>query len=329
MEANIKTIKSLAVLCSGGDSPGMNSAVRSVVRTAIGLGIDVYGIYKGYSGLLEGNIQKLNLSSVGNIIQRGGTILDTSRCLEFHTPEIRQEAAHILARKHIDALIVIGGNGSFAGAMTLHQEHDIPVIGIPGTIDNDISGTEYTIGFNTAVQTAVNAVDNIRDTASAHARTFLVEVMGRKSSFIALQVGICTGAEHVVLSNQAVDYEKIVNGINKGTERGKTSSIIIVAEGEKAGLSYEIKDTLMTQYNLSVHACILGHIQRGGSPTALDRLIASKMGYAAVQGLYQGLHCHVTAFNKGEVEMVPLSACMTGKNESTEAQLELIRALAI
>ncbi|MGZ5030712.1 MAG: ATP-dependent 6-phosphofructokinase, partial [Methylobacter sp.] len=197
MEANTKTIKSLAVLCSGGDSPGMNSAVRSVVRTAIGLGIEVYGIYKGYSGLLEGNIHKLSLSSVGNIIQRGGTILDTSRCLEFHTPEIRQEAAHILARKQIEALIVIGGNGSFAGAMTLHQEHNIPVIGIPGTIDNDISGTEYTIGFNTAVQTAVNAVDNIRDTASAHARTFLVEVMGRKSSFIALQVGVCTGAEHV------------------------------------------------------------------------------------------------------------------------------------
>lgn len=329
MEANTKTIKSLGVLCSGGDSPGMNSAVRSVVRTAIGLGIEVYGIYKGYSGLLEGNIHKLGLSSVGNIIQRGGTILDTSRCEEFHTPEIRQEAAHILSRKHIDGLVVIGGNGSFAGAMTLHQEHDIPIIGIPGTIDNDISGTEYTIGFNTAVQTAVNAVDNIRDTASAHARTFLVEVMGRRSSFIALQVGICTGAEHVVLSNQAIDYEKIVNDINKGTARGKTSSIIIVAEGEKSGLSYEIKDTLMTQYDLSVHACVLGHIQRGGRPTALDRLIASQMGYAAVQALHQGLRCHVTAFNKGEIEMVPLSECIRGKTESTEAQLELIRALAI
>ena len=191
--------------------------------------------------------------------------------------------------------------------MTLHQEHDIPVIGIPGTIDNDISGTEYTIGFNTAVQTAVNAVDNIRDTASAHERTFLVEVMGHKSSVIALQVGVCTGAEHVVLSNQPVDYQKITNDINKGTERGKTSSIIIVAEGEKPGLSYEIKDVLMKQYNLSVHACILGHIQRGGSPTALDRLIASKMGYAAVQAIHQGQHAHVTAFNKGEIEMVPLS----------------------
>jgi 6-phosphofructokinase 1 len=329
MEANTKKIKSVAVLCSGGDSPGMNSAVRSVVRTAIGLGIDAYGIYKGYSGLLEGNIQKLSLSSVGNIIQRGGTILDTSRCLEFHTPEIRQEAAHILARKHIDSLVVIGGNGSFAGAMTLHQEHDVPIIGIPGTIDNDISGTEYTIGFNTAVQTAVNAVDNIRDTASAHARTFLVEVMGRTASFIALQVGVCTGAEHVVLSNQPVDYEKIAEGIIKGTERGKTSSIIIVAEGEKAGLSYEIKETLMTQYNLSVHACILGHIQRGGSPTATDRLIASNMGYAAVHALNDGLRAHVTAFNKGQVEMVPLSACLKGRDESTDAQLELIRALAI
>jgi 6-phosphofructokinase len=329
MEANTKTLKSLAVLCSGGDSPGMNSAIRSIVRTAIGQGIDVYGIYKGYSGLLEGNIQRLNLSSVGNIIQRGGTILDTSRCLEFHTPAIRQEAAHILARKHIDALIVIGGNGSFAGAMTLHQEHDVPIIGIPGTIDNDISGTDYTIGFNTAVQTAVNAVDNIRDTASAHARTFLVEVMGRKSSFIALQVGVCTGAEHVVLSNQEIDYPTIVGNINKGIERGKTSSIIIVAEGEKAGLSYEIKDTLMKQYNLSVHACILGHIQRGGSPSALDRFVASNMGYAAVQALRQGLRAHVTAFNKGAVEMVPLSACLKGKDDSTDVQLELIRALAI
>lgn len=329
METTTKTIKSLAVLCSGGDSPGMNAAIRSVVRTAIGSGIDVYGIYKGYSGLLEGNIQKLNLSSVGNIIQRGGTILDTSRCMEFHTPEIRQEAAHILARKHIEALIVIGGNGSFTGAMTLHQEHDLPIIGIPGTIDNDISGTEYTIGFNTAVQTAVNAVDNIRDTASAHARTFLVEVMGRRSSFIALQVGICTGAEHVVLSNQAVDYQKIVSNINKGAERGKTSSIIIVAEGEKSGLSYEIKDTLKEQYDIDVHVCILGHIQRGGRPTSLDRMIASQMGFAAVHALRQGMRAHVTALNKGQIELVPLSVCMEGKHESNEEQLDLIRALAI
>ncbi|MDD1611031.1 MAG: 6-phosphofructokinase, partial [Methylococcaceae bacterium] len=199
METPNKTIKSLAILCSGGDSPGMNSAIRSVVRTAIGLGIDIYGIYRGYTGLLEGDIQKLSLSSVSNIIQRGGTILDTSRCTEFHTAEVRQEAAHLLARKHIDGLIILGGNGSFTGAMNLHKEHEIP------------TGTQYTIGFNTAVQTAIDAVDKIRDTASAHQHTFLVEVMGRTSSSIALQVGLCTGAEQVVLSNQAINYQDIAD----------------------------------------------------------------------------------------------------------------------
>lgn len=330
METPSKPIKSLAVLCSGGDSSGMNPAIRSVVRTAIGLGIDIYGIHQGYTGLLEGNIEKLSLSSVSNIIQRGGTILDTSRCLDFHNAEVRQEAAHLLARKHIDGLIVIGGNGSFTGAMNLNKEHDFPVIGIPATIDNDISGTQYTIGFNTAVQTAIEAVDKIRDTASAHSRTFLVEVMGRTASSIALQVGLCTGAEQVVLSNQAVDYQAIVDNINKGKARGKTSSIIIVAEGEKAGLSYQIKDTLQAQYNLGVHVCILGHIQRGGSPTAIDRTIASKMGYAAVHALYEGNHAHVTAFNNGDVQIVPLSDCLGKKTDiSEESQLKLIRALAI
>jgi 6-phosphofructokinase 1 len=329
METPTKTIKSLAVLCSGGDSSGMNSAIRSVVRTAIGLGIDMHGIYRGYTGLLEGNIQKLSLSSVSNIIQRGGTILDTSRCAEFHIAEVRQEAAHLLARKHIDGLIVLGGNGSFTGAMNLHKEHGVPVIGIPATIDNDIASTEYTIGFNTAVQTAIEAVDKIRDTASAHERTFLVEVMGRTASSIALQVGLCTGAEQVVLSNQAIDYQDIVDNINKGKARGKTSSIIIVAEGETAGLSYQIKETLQTQYNLGVHVCILGHIQRGGSPTAIDRTIASKMGYAAVHALCDGQHAHVTAFNKGEVEIVPLTQCLGKKMEDTKPQLELIQALAI
>ncbi|MDD5126260.1 ATP-dependent 6-phosphofructokinase [Methylovulum sp.] len=329
MDTTVKSIKSVGVLCSGGDSPGMNAAVRSVVRTAIGLGIDVFGIYKGYSGLLEGNIQRLGLTSVSNIIQRGGTILDTSRCLEFHTPEIRLEAAHILSRKHIDGLVVIGGNGSFAGAMELHIEHGVPVIGIPGTIDNDISGTEYTIGFNTAVQTAVDAVDKIRDTASAHARTFLIEVMGHRSSSIALQVGVCTGAEHVVLSNQVINYDKIAGDIKKGAERGKTSSIIIVAEREKSGLSYQIKEVLMNQYAIAVHACVLGHIQRGGSPTALDRLIASRMGYAAAHALHQGLQAHVTAINNGQLVMVPLAECLEGKNEAPEPELDLISALAI
>jgi len=329
METKTKSIKSLAVLCSGGDSPGMNPAIRSVVRTAIGLGINIYGIYRGYTGLLEGDMHKLSLSSVSNIIQRGGTILDTSRCPEFHTPQVRQEAAHLLARKHIDGLIVIGGNGSFTGAMNLHKEHTIPVIGIPGTIDNDIAGTEYTIGFNTAVQTAINAVDNIRDTASAHQHTFLIEVMGRTSSSIALQVALCTGAEQVVLPNQGINYQDIADTIHKGVARGKTSSIIIVAEGEKEGVCYQIRDMLMKQYQLEIRVCILGHIQRGGSPTALDRTIASKMGYAAVHALQQGQHAHVTAFNKGEVELVPLANCLGKRTEIIDQQLELIRALAI
>lgn len=329
MTAITKSINSLAVVCSGGDSPGMNAAVRAVVRTGIGLGIEVYGIYRGYSGLLEGNMQKLNLSSVSNIIQRGGTILDTSRCVEFMETETRREAAHLLARRHIDALVVIGGNGSFTGAMRLHEEHTIPILGIPGTIDNDISGTDYTIGFNTAVQTAVNAVDNIRDTASAHERIFLVEVMGRSASGIALQVGLCTGAEHVVLSNHDVNYEQLVTDINKGIARGKTSSIIIVAEGEKSGLSYEIKDKLKNDYAMNVHVCILGHIQRGGSPTALDRYVASEMGYAAVYALYNGQHAHVTAYNNGTIEIVPLSACLQKSNDTDKPPLALIRALAI
>jgi 6-phosphofructokinase 1 len=329
METKPKIIKSLAVMCSGGDSPGMNPAIRSVVRTAIGLGIDIYGIYRGYTGLLEGDIRKLNLSSVSNIIQRGGTILDTSRCPEFHTPQVRQEAAHLLTRKHIDGLIVIGGNGSFNGVMQLHKEQAIPVIGIPGTIDNDIAGTEYTIGFNTAVQTAINAVDNIRDTASAHQHTFLVEVMGRTASSIALQVALCTGAEQVVLPNQGIDYQDIANTIHKGVARGKTSSIIIVAEGEKEGVCYQIRDTLMAQYQLEIRVCILGHIQRGGSPTALDRTIASNMGYAAVHALQQGYHAHVTAFNQGEIDIVPLVNCLEKKTDIIEPQLALIRALAI
>jgi 6-phosphofructokinase 1 len=329
MTAITKTIHSVAVVCSGGDSPGMNAAVRAVVRTGIGLGMEVYGIYRGYSGLLAGDIQKLNLSSVSNIIQRGGTILDTSRCLEFIQPEIRKEAAHLLIRRHIDALIVIGGNGSFTGAMRLSEEHAIPIIGIPATIDNDISGTDYTIGFNTAVQTAINAVDNIRDTASAHERTFLIEVMGRSASGIALQVGLCTGAEHVVLSNQQVNYEQLVTDINKGAARGKTSSIIIVAEGEKSGLSYEIKNKLKDAYQMNVHVCILGHIQRGGSPTAIDRYIASEMGYYAIHALNNGQHAHVTAYDKGSIKIVPLSECLQKNNDTDNPPLALIRALAI
>lgn len=322
-------IKKLGILCSGGDSPGMNCAIRSLVRTAIGDGIEVYGIRRGYSGLLEGAIEKMNESSVGNILHYGGTILQTSRCKEFHEAEIRKEAFNILKRKKIDALAVIGGNGSFNGAFALHTEHGIPIAALPGTIDNDITGTNYTIGFDTAVQTAVDAVDKIRDTASSHARTFIVEVMGRSSAAIALHVGVCTGAENVVVPSDNIPFDQIASDIKRGINRGKNSSIIICAEGKVPGLSYKIQENLKENHDIDAHVCILGHIQRGGNPSSLDRFIASRMGYVAVKELLAGNTAFVTAFVEGEVTPAPLKDCLEKRNEYLPHTVDLVRALSI
>ena len=325
-----KKIKSIGILCSGGDSPGMNCAIRAIVRTGIGLGLNMYGIRRGYQGLLEGDIYKMDASSVGNIIQHGGTILKTSRCKDFHQEETRKEAFHILNRKKIDALIVIGGNGSFNGAYLLHEEHGIPIAGIPGTIDNDITGTDYTVGFDTAVQTAVDAVDKIRDTASSHARTFIVEVMGRKSSAIALHVGVCTGAENIVLpTHPETIINEIASDIQRGIERGKNSSIIITAEGETPGISHRIQKTLKEEHNLDAHVCILGHIQRGGNPSSLDRFLASRMGSAAVESILEGNKCFATCFIKGEVEAAPLAKCLEKRMEYRPYYEELAKKLSI
>mgnify|MGYP000082448193 CR=1 FL=1 len=324
-------IKSIAVLCSGGDSPGMNCAIRSVVRTAIANEIDVYGIQRGYAGLLEGNIRKMDASSVGNILQHGGTILQTSRCPEFHEEDIRKEAAHILKRKNIDALVVIGGNGSFSGAWALHSEHGIPVMGIPGTIDNDIEGTNYTIGFDTAVQTAIEAVDKIRDTAHSHDRTFIVEVMGRKSPAIALHVGLCTGAENIVFptKDHNIDIDAIAGDIKRGIERGKGSSIIIAAEGEKEGLSHSIQKELHEKHKIDSKVCILGHIQRGGNPTANDRFLASQMGYIAVKSLLDGHKAMVSAFRDGKVLAVPFKECLGKKFDVDPNMIDVVKTLSI
>ncbi|MBC98630.1 MAG: 6-phosphofructokinase [Halobacteriovoraceae bacterium] len=323
-------LKSIAVLTSGGDSPGMNCAIRSVVRTALGAGLKVYGIRRGYAGLLDGSFEEMNASSVGNILQHGGTILQTSRCPEFLDPEIRKEAFHILKRKKIDALVVIGGNGSYNGAFELYSEHGFPVVGVPGTIDNDIQGTEYTIGFDTAVQTAVEAVDKIRDTASSHARTFIVEVMGRKSSAIALQVGICTGAENIVLPDQGEpDFLQISKDIKRGIQRGKSSSIIICAEGENPGLSYRIQERLKEDHQLDAHVCILGHIQRGGNPTAHDRSIASHMGHVAVQALIEGRSAIATSLVNGKVVELPLEECLKKDNKFNPQMENLAKVLSI
>jgi 6-phosphofructokinase 1 len=319
----------IGLLCSGGDAPGMNCAIRAVVRTAISKGMKVTGIRRGYAGLLRGEFQQMNLSSVGNIIQRGGTILQTSRSPEFMKPNFRKTAVDIMKAQGIEALIIIGGDGSFNGAMTLWNEHQFPVIGIPGTIDNDISGTEYTIGFDTAVETAIEAVDRIRDTAHSHARTFLVEVMGRNSSAIALKVGVCTGAENILLPHEKVNHQKIVDDIQRGVARGKESSIIIVAEGPVAGRSYNIQHVLKDMYHLDAHVAILGHIQRGGSPTADDRFIASQMGNLAVTALEENKFPMVTVFQKGKVLLNDLKNCITKADDNFIEYQKLAETLSI
>nr|CRH06991.1 6-phosphofructokinase [Candidatus Magnetococcus massalia] len=323
------SMQAIAVMTSGGDAPGMNSAIRSVVRTALGKGLDVYGIQRGYTGLLEGDIFSMDASSVGNIIQKGGTILGTSRCPEFHEPEIRKEAANILKRKKIDGLVVIGGNGSFNGAQQLSSEHSLPVAAIPGTIDNDIENTCYTIGFDTAVETAVNAVDKIRDTANAHERIFIVEVMGRSSHAIAVHTGVCTGAEQVITNVDDHDFEALAQKVRAGRKRGKRSFIFIIAERDQPGHAYAIKEKLQQEYALSSHVSILGHLQRGGSPTAHDRYLASVMGYRAVEALVEGHQASVTALRNGQVVIAPLADSLAKRNHVEGFPLKLTHRLSI
>ncbi|MBI3542219.1 MAG: 6-phosphofructokinase [Deltaproteobacteria bacterium] len=286
-----KSIKSIAVLCSGGDAPGMNAALRAVVRYGIYAKLHVYGVHKGYSGLLEGNIEELWLRSVANIIQRGGTVIKTDRCKAFHQKAVRAEAVNILRRKKIDALVVIGGEGSFTGGHLMGKENDYPVVGVPGTIDNDVYGSEYTIGFDTAVNTAVEAIDKIRDTASSHDRVFLVEVMGRTSAEIAIRVGVSGGAETIVVPDE-IEGNKGIDSLIKSLQRsaalGKNSSIVIVAEGEKPGSVYRMAHELKTRAGIDARVAILGHVQRGGSPSAMDRYMASLMGAEAVKAVLQG-----------------------------------------
>lgn len=313
----------------------MNCAIRSVVRSAIGAQLRPFGIQRGYAGLLEGDFREMPRSSVGNIIQKGGTILYSSRCKDFFQCDIRRKTAGILRERKIDALIVIGGNGSFAGAMKLHEEHGVPVIGIPATIDNDIKNCDMTIGFATAVQTAMDAVDKIRDTAYSHDRNFIVEVMGRKSPYIAIQVGVCAGAENVIcpmIEGEVVDYERIASDIRMSMGRGKASSIIIVSEGERpGGLAYKMCETLWKDYEIETRVCILGHIQRGGNPTAPDRLMASKMGHQAIQALLKGEKAMAIVSKRGDVVSIPLKNCLGSKvfEQSSQSEIELAKSLSI
>lgn len=284
-----REIKRIAVFSSGGDAPGMNSAIRAVVRTAAFHDLHVYGINRGYEGMIDCDIHRLEKRDVGNILQRGGTVLKTARSDRFRTPEGRKSAFESLQAHDIDACIAIGGDGTFTGASIFSQEYDIPFIGVPGTIDNDIYGTDYTIGFDTAVNTAMEAVDKIRDTAESHNRLFFVEVMGRHSGFIALNVGISGGAEMVLLPETDTPLESIIERLRKSAKRKKMFSLVLVAEGNKSGRARDIAAKVKEELDMfDIRTTVVGHLQRGGSPSGFDRVLSSRLGFHAVEGLISG-----------------------------------------
>lgn len=302
----MSTIKNIAVLTSGGDSPGMNAGIRAVIRTGIYHGINMFGIRRGYDGMVQGDICPMDAKSVANIIQRGGTILKTARSDEFRTPEGRKIAYENLKKHNIDALVVIGGDGTFTGASKFLEEFDIPIIGLPGTIDNDLSGTDFTIGYDTAINTVIDAVDKIRDTAESHDRLFVVEVMGRDSGLIALRSGISTGAEAVLIPELEVDYDAIMKRLDK-SRKNKSSRIIIVAEGDKEG-GLIVAEKIQANFpSYDVRLSILGHIQRGGKPTCMDRVLASRLGVAAVEGLIAGRKGEMAGLICGDVQFTPFA----------------------
>lgn len=286
----IRDIKNIAVFTSGGDAPGMNACVRAVVRTGIFNGFKVFGILRGYNGMIAGNFTPMTSSSVSNIIQRGGTILKSARSEEFRTAEGRKKAYENLKANEIDAVVAIGGDGTFTGAKIFMEEYpDIAIVGVPGTIDNDLAGTDFTIGYDTAINTVIDSVDKIRDTADSHDRLFFVEVMGRDSGMIALAAGIGSGAEAILIPESKTYIDELIHSLEKGWLRNKTSCIILVAEGDDGGGAYKIAQQVkekFTQYETKV--TVLGHIQRGGKPTASDRLLASRLGYEAVEAVSKG-----------------------------------------
>jgi len=325
----MKKVSKIGVLTSGGDSPGMNAAIRAVVRTGIYHGLEVYGVMRGYTGMMEDDIIRMEGKSVANIIQRGGTILKTSRCQQFLTKEGRQQAYANLKKRGIDGLVVIGGDGSFRGAQTFSNEFDIPCIGLPGTIDKDIAGTDFTIGFDTAVNTAVEAIDKIRDTADAHDRLFIIEVMGRDAGYIALHSGIATGAENILIPEKKTDIDEIIKQLAEKERRKKLVNLIVVAEGEEFGGANEV--ARMIQAGLpqtEARICILGHIQRGGSPSCMDRVIASRMGFHAVECLIEGKHNVFVGIVNNKMHYIPLNEAVKKKQRISEAWMNIVKILA-
>jgi 6-phosphofructokinase 1 len=312
-----KKIQKIGVLTSGGDSPGMNAAIRSVVRTCAYHNIECIGIYRGYQGMIEGDFQEMGPRSVNNIVNKGGTILKSARSLEFRTPEGRAKANDHLVKAGIDALVVIGGDGSFTGGLVFGAEFDFPVIGIPGTIDNDIYGTSHTLGYDTALNTVVESIDKIRDTASSHNRLFFVEVMGRDAGHIALNAGIGAGAEEILIPEEDLGLDRLLDSLQKSKASGKSSSIVVIAEGDKIGKNvFELKDYVdanLPEYDVRVS--VLGHMQRGGSPSCFDRVLASRLGVKAVESLIEGKSNFMVGLQNDKVTLTPLEQAIKGKSE--------------
>lgn len=327
-------IKRIAVLTSGGDAPGMNAAIRAVVRTALHKDLRIYGVRRGYKGLIEGDIFEMSSGNVGNIIHRGGTYLKTARSMEFHEPEYRQRAYARLRAERIDALIVIGGNGTFTGAQKFGSEFNIPIIGIPGTIDNDLVGTDFSIGYDTAVNTAIEAVDKIRDTADSHNRLFFVEVMGRNSGMLALNTGIGSGAGSILIPEIDKQVDGLMAQLQIGLDRKKLFSLVIVAEGNKGGDAMEIAEKVKAKlkdipdsYD-DIKVAIIGHLQRGGSPTAADRVLASRLGYAAVEGILEGRTGVMVGVVANEIKFTPLEESIANLKAPNEHLMKMAEILS-
>lgn len=323
-------IKCIGILTSGGDAPGMNAAIRSVTRAAIFNNIRVKAIYRGYKGLITGEIKEFQTQNVSNIIQQGGTILKSARCAEFRTREGRQLAYDNLVKEEIDALVVIGGDGTFTGARIFSQEFDVPIVGLPGTIDNDLFGTDSTIGYDTALNTIIDAVDKIRDTASSHERLFFIEVMGRDAGFLTLSSALASGAEAAIIPERETKVDQMEELIRNGFRKSKNSSIVIVSESEVTGGANGLADRMKREHpEYDVRVSILGHIQRGGSPTAYDRIIASRMGVAAIDALMDGLRNIMIGIVNNEIVHVPLTKAIKDDKPVNEQLLGVLQILSI
>lgn len=328
----MNNIKRIGVFTSGGDAPGMNACIRAVVRTALYEKLNVTGIYQGYQGMLDGNFTEMTSRSVSNIIQLGGTILKTARCLEFKTKEGRAKAYENIKAAGIDALVAIGGDGTFTGANFFSKEYDIPVICIPGTIDNDLYGSDFTLGYDTATNTVIEAIDKIRDTAASHERLFFIEVMGRDSGCIALNAGIAGGAEAILLPEKETAIDELIAHLSAADGRGKkSSSIVIVAEGDQNGGAYNVAKKVKEKFDYyDTKVSILGHLQRGGSPSSFDRVLASRLGFAAVKELLKGNNRMTVGVRGNEVVTTPLEEAINNKEyKLSPDMLELVQVLAI